>query len=138
MKTRPIILLADDSPSIRLIIRNSLEPWFDADFLEANDGEDADRIIQEQNLLGLPVDVVILDWMMPKLSGVGLLRKIRSTEALSLQPEVIMLTAETYPEQISACLKYRVACYLTKPFSEQDIVESMQKILLNGGYRDAV
>lgn len=138
MKIRPILLIADDSPGIRQVIRNVVEAWIDADILEAGDGEEADRIIQEQNLAGLPVDVIVLDWMMPKRSGLELLKKIRATEALELQPEVVMLTAETYPDQISACLKYRVNRYLTKPFTEQEIIETLRGILMDGGYRDAV
>jgi two-component system chemotaxis response regulator CheY len=138
MKSRPILLIADDSPSIRLVIRNAAEAWLDADILEAGDGEEADRIIQEQNLAGLPVDVVILDWMMPRRSGFELLKKIRATEGLQVQPEIVMLTAETYPDQIAVCLKFRVNRYLTKPFTEQEIVETLRRILMDGGYRDAV
>ncbi len=138
MKSKPVLLIADDSPSIRQVIRNAVEAWLDVDILEAEDGEEAGRIIQERNLAGLPVDVLVLDWMMPRMSGIALLAKIRGTGALEVQPEVVMLTAETYPDQISACLKYRVARYLTKPFTEQEIVETLKKILIKGGYRDAV
>ncbi|NDF14207.1 response regulator [bacterium] len=138
MKSKPVLLIADDSPSIRQVIRNAVEAWLDVDILEAEDGEEAGRIIQERNLAGLPVDVLVLDWMMPRISGIALLAKIRGTGALEVQPEVVMLTAETYPDQISACLKYRVARYLTKPFTEQEIVETLKKILIKGGYRDAV
>jgi two-component system chemotaxis response regulator CheY len=138
MKSKPVLLIADDSPSIRQVIRNAIEAWIDVDILEAEDGEEAGRMVQEQNLAGLPVDVIVLDWMMPKLSGMALLAKIRGTEALDLQPEVIMLTAETYPEQIALCFRYGVARYLTKPFTEQEIIETLQKILIKGGYRDAV
>ena len=118
----------DDSVNLRQIIKRFLEPVFKGVILEAGDGGEAEQILQEQFLNGEPVDVVILDWMMPKVSGLEFLKNIRSTEPFKNPPEVIMLTAETYADQINACLKFGVSTYITKPFTAADIAKALFKI----------
>ena len=122
------ILIVDDSVNLRQIIKRFLEPVFKGVILEAGDGGEAEQILQEQFLNGEPVDVVILDWMMPKVSGLEFLKNIRSTEPFKNPPEVIMLTAETYADQINACLKFGVSTYITKPFTAADIAKALFKI----------
>ena len=123
------ILLVDDSQSIRSLVRSYVEEEFDAEVFEATDGEEAEQVLQEQNAMMEPIDIVFLDWMMPKLSGYGLLKRIRGTGAFFRQPAVVMLTAETYFDQIEACMKFRVAKYITKPFSNEDIKAAIEQIL---------
>lgn len=105
---------------------------------EAGDGVEADRILQEQSILEKPIDVMVLDWMMPKISGLALLKKIRQTQGYLKQPEVIILTAETYSDQINACMKYGVSRYITKPFTCEQIKDALDEILVKRGQRHAI
>jgi two-component system chemotaxis response regulator CheY len=138
MKRKLRILLVDDSQSLRKLIRGFIESNFDAEIFEAGDGEAAERILQEQSILTEPVDLLVLDWMMPKVSGYALLKKIRSTAGFFKQPSVIMLTAETYPDQINACMKYEVSKYLIKPFTQEQIKGAIGEIIQERGLKDAV
>ena len=132
------ILLVDDSPSIRLLIRGFVDEDPSLEIFEASDGESAEHILQEQNVLMEPIDVVFLDWMMPKLSGFELLKKIRSADQFFHQPAVIMLTAETYLEQIDACMKFKVSKYLTKPFTRREVLSALTEIVEDRGLRRAI
>lgn len=129
MTTSLRILVVDDSKNIRQVIRRYISPEFHAEFSEAGNGEEAERTLQEQHLAGNPIDLIMLDWMMPKMSGFELLQKIRHTEVFANSPRVIMLTAETFSDQINACMKYGVSAYLTKPFTEQELNQAIQKVL---------
>jgi len=132
------VLLVDDSPSLRGLIRGFIEDEFEVEIYEASDGEEAETLLQEQNIMMEPIDVVFLDWMMPKLSGYGLLKRIRSAGSFFKQPAIVMLTAETYLDQIEACMKFRVSKYLTKPFSKAEIKNAMEEILEDRGVKRAI
>ncbi len=133
------ILVVDDSANLRHIIKKHIhEAFTDATLSEAANGEDAMRLLQESHVMGTAIDIVFLDWMMPKLSGFEFLKQMRETSVFGASPEVIMLTAETYSEQINAALKYRVSSYITKPFTKEDLVSAIHKILSTKGLKDAV
>ena len=132
------VLLVDDSQSIRSLIRSFIEDEYEVVVYEASDGEAAETLLQEQNIMMEPIDVVFLDWMMPKLSGYGLLKRIRGANGFFKQPAVVMLTAETYLDQIEACMKFRVSKYLTKPFTKTEIHSAMDEILEDRGVKRAI
>ncbi len=137
--TQKRIMIVDDSGSLRTIIKNYLVQGFpDAVFYSAENGDLAERMVQEQAVFGEPIDVIILDWMMPEVSGYELLKRIRSVAAFSKLPKVIMLTAETDPAQVEACLKYHVEAYLTKPFSQQQITDAVKSVLSMEELKNAV
>lgn len=123
------ILIVDDSSSLREVIRNALSSLLpSAEILEAANGIEAEAILQESYFNNAPVELIFLDWMMPGVDGRTFLSKIRAVEHFKETPEVIMLTAETYPEQINAILKYNVAAYVTKPFSANDLQLAIDSI----------
>ena len=138
MNSKIRILLVDDSPSMRRLIRGFIDEDPSLEIFEASDGESAEHILQEQNVLMAPIDILFLDWMMPKLSGVELLKKIRSANHFFHQPSVIMLTAETYVDQIDACMKFRVSKYLTKPFTRREVLSALSEIVEDRGLRRAI
>ena len=83
------------------------------------------------------MDLVFLDWMMPKSSGFQFLSSIRGTAAFQTSPAVVMLTAETNSEQINSAMKYNVSTYLTKPFTKEQLVAAVRQAL-EGEVRRAV
>jgi DNA-binding response OmpR family regulator len=132
------ILIVDDSTNLRQVIKRYLKVGITAEFFEASDGAVADGVIQEQFVMGSPIDVVMLDWMMPNFSGLDFLKKIRTTPGFEKEPAIIMLTAETYSEQINACMKYGVSSYITKPFTQEQLVEAVHKAIRDREMKHAV
>ena len=119
---RPIIMLADDDIEIRRILVRALN-HLDAEILEASDGEEAlETIIQRQP------DLVILDVMMPTLSGWELCKYIRSKPNLE-HIAVLMLTAigRTVNEMTSPL--YGADAYMDKPFDIQEVLETVNNLL---------
>ncbi|MGK5083334.1 response regulator [Bdellovibrionota bacterium FG-1] len=135
MKTN--VLIVDDSASIREIIKHYLQEIPNLNFMMAGDGLEAEKILQESLLVENLVDIMFLDWMMPNQTGFDLLRRMRETEGFAHRPKVIMLTAETYPAQIEACIKFKVSAYVTKPFTQDDLIQAFHKAIGDRSEHDA-
>lgn len=133
----PNVLIIDDSSSMRRIVLRALD-GLDALFFEAGDGLEGETVVQEQAFLDQPIDVVILDWHMPNLTGLQFLQDLRSADAFKSRPAIVMLTAETYPEQIQACLKYGVSAYVLKPFEASELRTAVERALAGERSRHAV
>jgi DNA-binding response OmpR family regulator len=110
----PIVLVADDEEDIRMLVTFRLKRA-GYDVLEASDGEQALRLATER----FP-DVAVLDVMMPKLSGFDVLGQLRSNEATSELP-VILLTARAQPADVERGLAAGANDYVTKPFSPEEL-----------------
>jgi len=118
----PLIMLADDDAEIRRIVRRSLSS-LECTIIEAKDGEEALELILNER-----PDLVVLDVMMPTLSGWELCKYIR-TKAELADTRVVMLTAigKTVNEMTSPL--YGADAYLDKPFDIQEIVEVVSSLL---------
>lgn len=90
---------------------------------EAGDGEEALLQIREN----MP-DVVLLDWMLPKLSGLEICRRLRRDSATRNLP-IIMLTARGEEEDRVRGLDSGADDYVTKPFSPQEVVARVRAVL---------
>ena len=88
---------------------------------EASDGEEALR-----SMLTRPVHLVISDYNMPKLDGLGLLRAIRSHPPLA-KTAFIMLTGRADKELVQKAVQFGVNNYLVKPFTVTTLKEKIQK-----------
>lgn len=122
MNEKPVILIADDDPDLRSLVRLHIE-LLDCVVIEANDGENAlEAILIEQP------DLVILDVMMPKLTGWEILRYIRSKTHLA-EMKVLMLTGigETLNELSSPM--YGANDYLDKPFKADTLLHKVKTLL---------
>ena len=121
-RTRPLVVLADDDIEIRRILKRTVAT-LDCDVMEAEDGEQGLELIIEYQ-----PDLVILDVMMPTISGWELCKYIRSKPALEKTP-IVMLTAigKTVNEMTSPL--YGADAYLDKPFDIEDIVEVVSRLL---------
>lgn len=141
MKT-PKILIVDDSRNMRLIVNRFTKLQIpNAEILEAPNGMIAETVLQEQALTDRPIDIIILDWMMPEMSGFELLKKIRNVDKFRESPRIIMLTAETYSEQLNAAMAFDVTSYITKPFTSDDLGAALQLVIeecQKGGIKNAV
>ena len=105
------ILIAEDDETIRRMLRRSLSSE-KYDIVEAMDGEQAWQALQNKED---PPRVAILDWMMPKIDGLSLCRKIKARG----EPFIftIMLTARVSDKDVSAALLDGADDYISKPFN---------------------
>ena len=89
---------------------------------EAADGEDGLR-----HMLTKPYQLVITDFNMPRLDGLGLLRAIRSHEPIS-KTAVIMLTGRADKDLVQRAVQFGVNNYLVKPFTVATLKEKIEAI----------
>ena len=116
------ILIVDDEAPIRQMIAVALEM---AGFhcLEADNAQ-----LAHQMIINNKPDMVLLDWMMPKVSGIELARRLRSDEQTSDIP-IIMLTARDDEDHKVHGLEAGIDDYITKPFSPRELVARLKSVL---------
>lgn len=117
-------LVVDDSVTMRRIVINSLKSLSYSDFVEAGDGKEAlEKLGTDNN-----INFVITDWNMPVLSGLELVKAIRSHETLNKLP-ILMVTTRGVKEDILEALQARVNNYVVKPFTPQILKEKIDQIV---------
>ena len=116
------ILVVDDFSTMRRIITNVLKQLGYENIIEAEDGSKALALLDTQH-----VDFVITDWNMPQMSGLDLLKAIRSSKDKKGIP-VLMVTAEAMQENIIAAAQAGVNNYIVKPFDAKTLSEKIDKI----------
>lgn len=117
------VLIVDDFATMRKIERNILGQLGIKNVDEADDGSTALPKLQANSY-----DVVLLDWNMPTMSGLELLKAIRSDDNLKSIP-VIMVTAEALKDNIVAAAQAGVNDYVVKPFTAGALEEKLKKVL---------
>lgn len=122
----PTALVADDDETIRSILQHKLSAE-GYELIVCEDGQEAREALEQPD--SLP-DIAILDIMMPRLEGTQLLRMIRRGE-LDVDPQlpVMLLTSRGREEDVLDGLEYGADEYLTKPFSPNEVVVRLEKIL---------
>jgi two-component system, chemotaxis family, chemotaxis protein CheY len=116
-------LVVDDFSTMRRIIKNLLHDLGYPNVTEADDGKTALPMLQ-----GGGFDCLISDWNMPGMSGLDLIKAVRSDAKLAKMP-VLMLTAEAKREQIIEAAQAGVNGYVIKPFTAETLKEKLDKIL---------
>lgn len=119
----PRILIVDDSPTLRKMVRASLKPLESFDFVEAANGLDA----IEQVALG-PVALMVLDLNMPDMHGVDVLRFLRNHQGSRGVP-VIVLTTRGDESSRDTAMAAGATYYLTKPFVPQALLSIVEDLL---------
>lgn len=116
------ILVVDDFSTMRRIIKNLLKDLGMTNVQEADDGQTALPILKEGG-----IDFLVTDWNMPGMTGIDLLKEVRSDPNLASMP-VLMVTAEAKKEQIIAAAQAGVNGYVVKPFTAAVLKEKIDKI----------
>ena len=116
------ILVVEDEPAIQALIEVNLRRAGHAARL-ATDAESAKRMVQEE----LP-DLVLLDWMLPGMSGVDFARLLRSVPRTRAVP-IIMLTARAEERDKIEALELGADDYVTKPFSPRELMARIKAVL---------
>jgi len=116
------ILIVDDFPTMRRIIKNLLK---DLGFENVDEAEDG--VIGLEKLRNGSFDFVVSDWNMPNMDGLTMLQQVRADPNLSSIP-VLMVTAEAKKENIIAAAQAGASGYVVKPFTAATLEEKLNKI----------
>ena len=118
---KKILIIADEIHIVELLKFNLENNGYKVDY--SYDGFDGYLKTKE-----FQPDLILLDWMLPNISGIDLLKKIRSDETLEQIP-VIMLTAKNMEEDKLEGLEDGADDYITKPFSVKEVLARITSVL---------
>ncbi|MEL7231525.1 MAG: phosphate regulon transcriptional regulator PhoB [Pseudomonadota bacterium] len=119
---KPFIVIAEDETSVCELLRYNLEAE-GYETATAGDGDEAMLLLEER----LP-DLMLLDWMLPKVSGIEICRRVRSKQETANLP-IIMLTARTEEADRIRGLETGADDYVTKPFSTHELMARVKAVL---------
>ena len=119
---KPHVLIVEDEAALVTMLRYNLESQ-GYRVSEAVDGEEAILLVIEE-----PPDLILLDWMLPSLSGIEVCRRIRRNESLRDVP-IIMLTARGEDSDRVRGLDSGADDYITKPFSPRELMARLRAVL---------
>ncbi|WP_270170958.1 response regulator transcription factor [Paenibacillus sp. SYP-B4298] len=116
------LLLAEDEPVLRMLVVDTLEDEGYA-IDEACDGDEAYHYITNGHY-----DLVILDYMMPKMTGIEVIEKVRKLPA-SEQVKILMLSAKSQQAEQDKVMAAGADGFMSKPFSPLELVDKVEEML---------
>jgi two-component system phosphate regulon response regulator PhoB len=119
---KPLILIVEDDPALVELLKYNLEKEGYATVV-ATDGEAALTRVEEEE----PV-LIVLDWMLPKLSGIDVCRRLRQRASTAKLP-IIMLTARGEEDDRIKGLESGADDYIVKPFSPSELTARVRAVL---------
>lgn len=122
------LLTIDDSRTIRRVI-SGVGAMLGYEVLEAENGSAAFRVLEEQ---GDQVGLVLLDWNMPGMNGLEVLKAIKADPRWQHIP-VMMVTTEGERSYVVKAIQAGAVHYLTKPFSQEEMAARIMESLGMGG-----
>lgn len=115
------ILVVDDSAIMRSLLKQSVADVGNPEVFEAADGEQAIAAATAQDF-----DVILMDWNMPKKSGLEAVEGIR---AAGKKTPVMMVTTEAEKSRVIQAIKAGANDYLVKPFEPKMVAEKIKKLV---------
>lgn len=122
-KTDMKILVVDDFPTMRKIVTSLLRQNGFKNFVEAENGEEALRMLDAHR----DIEFIVSDWNMPKMTGIEFLITVRQSPKFKHLP-FLMVTAEAEKENIVTAVKAGVSNYVVKPFNAATLKQKLDKI----------
>ena len=116
------ILIVEDEPDVLLLLENRVR-GAGHDVQSASDGERGLELALAEN-----PDLIILDWMMPKLDGIEVLERLRADQ-VGGGIKVLMLTARSQQNDVDRAFAAGADDYIVKPFSSRELVERIATLL---------
>ena len=116
------VLVVDDFAAMRRILKNVLGQIGVTNILEADDGTTALDVLKENK-----IDLIVSDWTMRKMSGLDLLKSVRSNEDTKNTP-FLMVTASSQKDDVLEAIQAGVSNYIVKPFTADTVKEKLARI----------
>lgn len=123
MNSNKRILIVDDFGTLRRIVKNALKQGGYGNFSEAANGKDALVLLKSEKY-----DLILSDWNMTEMTGIELLKAVRSDKELKDIP-FLMVTAEGARDKVLQAIKAGVNNYIIKPFTPDMLLEKIQRVL---------
>lgn len=117
------VLFVDDSPTMRRIIKNSLQKIGFSEMIEAENGVDA-----LEKMEGEDIGLILSDWNMPEMNGKQFVEELKGNDNYKDIP-IIMITTRGMKEDVITAVKLGVAGYVVKPFTPDVLKGKIQKAL---------
>jgi two-component system OmpR family response regulator len=118
------VLIADDSETILLLMRTRLE-LAGYEVLTAADGQEVTDLVAGSG----PPDLLLLDAMMPRKSGIDALRELR---AAGVESPALIVSAHQNPDDADAADSVEISGYVTKPIDFDALLEEVAALIANG------
>ncbi len=126
MLSNKVVLVVDDSSTVRAILRDVLRRYLDCrNILEAANGQEAVQLIHEQ---GKEIDWIFCDWEMPEVTGDQVLAEARKNPATAHTP-FVMITVRADRESLMRAVESGVDAYVIKPFTAPTLVKKVRAVL---------
>lgn len=119
------ILIVDDMSTMRRILKNALRQLGYRNIEEAENGQLAFSKVRET-----PLDLIITDWNMPTMDGLGLLKAVRDDPNYKAIP-VLMVTAQAEQKYVLEAIRAGATNYIVKPFTADTLKTKIDKIFVN-------
>ena len=119
------ILVVDDFPTMRRIVKTLLRQNGYTNFVEAEDGAQGLKMLAEQP----DIEFIVSDWNMPNMTGLEFLKAVRADDRYKHLP-FLMVTAEAEKENIIEAVKSGVSNYVVKPFTGATLQEKLAKVFM--------
>jgi two-component system, chemotaxis family, chemotaxis protein CheY len=116
------VLVVDDFPAMRKLMRNVLRELGLTNVCEATNGEEALKLVDSE-----PINLILCDWNMPVMSGLELLVLVRSREQFKDLP-FIMVTAESDKMNVVEAIRQKVSNYIIKPFTVEIMEAKLRQV----------
>ena len=117
------ILVCDDEPNLRELMRISLEPGPDYRIVEASDGAEAIEVVDSEN-----PDLVLLDMMMPGVDGIAVLEHLRS-QPKHVETPVVVVSAFASPADRNRAIEAGATRFVKKPFDPEALRSLVEELL---------
>ena len=119
------VLIVDDFPGMRTMLRNMITPFRPEHIAEAKTGEEAIEAIEENHF-----DIILCDYNLgPAKDGQEVLEEIKERNLLPFSSIYIMVTAENTSDMVMGVVEYLPDDYLSKPFTKEVLISRLQKLL---------
>ncbi len=124
------VMIIDDQPAARNLLKKMLKELQIEEVFEAANGQEAMRFLDSAPDM---IDLVICDWNMPSVSGIELLKQVRSTGS---QIPFLMVTGRADKDSVVEAKGAGVSGYIAKPFSQTQL-EAKMRIVVSQSARTA-
>jgi len=122
------LLIVDDSKIVRRVLTNTMKRYFEkSEFKELNLFEAEDGLIAMDVMKKERVDIMLLDWNMPNMTGEEVVDEVRKNKEWN-KTRIVMATTEGSKASVLKMIKKGANGYMVKPFNEEAIYKTMDTI----------